>query len=212
MFEKRNVFFLIALFTTQSTGAYLTFTALIVVYLFSRGKFNYLIFALPVFIFLFVYYFDQFDFLNKKINSEFEFLEGQKTANLSRTRLVSAIEDWKIFLQYPLIGEGRFTESEFGEFGNQGLNYRNNGTMRLLAEFGILGFFFYFAVMYRSFKVLCLKYEIHPIYALGLVGVVISAAFSQVILMKPFFFGLCFMFLIPIENNKKLQHFGKFKL
>ncbi len=204
MFEKRNVIFLIALLTTQSTGAYLTFAVLVIVYLISKRKFNYLILGLPVFIFLFIYYFKEFDFLSKKIFSELEFIEGQNTTNLSRTRLVSAIEDWKIFINYPLIGEGRFTMSEYGEFGNQGLNYRNNGTMRLLAEFGLLGFVFYFSFMYRSFKAYCLKNNLHAFYALGLIFVLITAAFSQVILMKPFFIGLCFMFL-TIKINKPEQ-------
>lgn len=203
--DKKNIIFLFALLTTQSTGSYMAFAILMVFYFISQKKLRYLLIALPAFLVLFYTYFEKLDFLEEKIVNEFEFIEGSSTTHLPRTRLVSALEDWKIIKEFPLFGEGRFKEEE-SEFSNQGLNYRNNGTTRLAAEFGILGFLFYFYFMYKSFKVLCRHYGFKDLFALSLVVVIIVAGISQIIFTKTFFIALTFMFFVKSKYLTKPNH------
>lgn len=192
----KNIVLIIAILTTQSTGSYITFGALMVSYFLFAKQYSYIIFLLPLFIFIGWNYFKELRFLDEKIESQWEYAQGN-TSNKARNRFVSAKEDLITLYQYPLAGKGRFTLSEklTAEQFHKSSDYRNNGTTIFLAEFGLIGFIFFFSTMYRSLKKFCIVNSFNSKFALAALLVIIISGFSQTVFAKPFFIAFSFMFL-----------------
>jgi len=205
-----NLFLLLTILTTQSTGTYITAFAILTSFFVFAKRISYLALFLPAFVSIGYIYFYQLPFLNDKMNIEIENASESDYKHSPRSRLVSARVDFDDFLAHPLFGKGRFRETNIKiEDYQSSEEYRNNGTTQLLAEFGIIGFLTYFIFVYKSFRYYCYKNKFSPQYAYIIVMLFWLAGFSQGIFTKPFFFSFCFLFLGFANGEKK--YFGEVK-
>jgi len=197
MISKKNIIFLIAILTTQSTTGYLALFVFICVYIIISYKKIYTIISVPILILLFMNVYSQLDFMEEKVNKMYN---ESKTAGKQKvySRIVSGQVNFQNFLSSPMFGIGRFFE--IAEEENSG----NNGTTLLLAEFGLIGFGYYFLMMIFSYRRYCKIHDYNPNYALAVVAGLLVLGFSQGIFQKPFFMGLCFMFLVKVDKHKML--------
>jgi hypothetical protein len=195
--SKKNIIFLIAILTTQSTTGYLALFVFICVYIIISYKKIYTIISVPILILLFMNVYSQLDFMEEKVNKMYN---ESKTAGKQKvySRIVSGQVNFQNFLSSPMFGIGRFFE--IAEEENSG----NNGTTLLLAEFGLIGFGYYFLMMIFSYRRYCKIHDYNPNYALAVVAGLLVLGFSQGIFQKPFFMGLCFMFLVKVDKHKML--------
>lgn len=206
LLTKKNKVFLVATFTTLSTGTFLVLFVLIMFYLVLYRDFKKLLMLSLVFISAIFIYTNTF-FLSEKVDSQ---LANKQTVSLKyapRTRFVSAQLDFIDFFNNPVLGRGRYEQTRF-DFKEQDsdlvLNHRNNGTTNLLVEFGLFGFVTFFVFMYRSFLKYCIENDFNKFFAYVLVLIVMLLGFSQMIFLKPFFIGLSFFFLatdIKVRNS-----------
>jgi len=203
--EKKNIVFILAVITTFSTGSYITLFILLFAFLIYSKRFSYIIFGIPLIFILATTYFEELPFMYPKILKNIEYAQGNYT-NLQRTRFVSALADIDDLRENPIIGKGRFNIPRYDDVEkfHQSADYRNNGTTKFLAQFGLLGFIFYFFTMYKSFRNYCLLHDFPLKFAYFIIIIIMVAGFSQTIFTKPFFFALAFMF-ISISNQNEFH-------
>lgn len=198
LFTKKNVVFLIALVTTLSTASFVALFALIAFYLLvSENSFKGVYFIMLIVIAILVYV-NAF-FLTGKIERDVNVGSYTSLKDIPRNRFVSAQLDLIDFINYPIIGRGRYEATRFDTKETKGdlfLNHRNNGTTNLLVEFGFFGFLVFFGTMYQSFRNFCIvnKYRLRFTFYLTLIILILG--FSQMIFNKPLFIGVSFMFLV----------------
>lgn len=193
--SKKNIFFFLAIITTQSTGTLIT-TFIIIISFFTSSKkvSNYILF-LPLFLVLAFFAFDGLPFLREKIEKEMISAADDNYKESGITRLVSMRLDFDNFLKYPIAGTGRYKKTKLSvDDFHASEDYRNNGTTKLLAEFGIVGFLLYFYYYLKSFKYFCVINNFPKKFGLIMIITFLMAGFSQTIFTKPFFFSLCFVF------------------
>jgi hypothetical protein len=148
-------------------------------------------------------YFKELPFLGEKVTTQFE--EAKEDDVGGNTRFKSARLDFEEFLDSPLAGEGRFKEinsNADAETIHGSKEYRNNGTTRLLAEFGFFGFLTYFLFYLKSIKKYCFSQNINLKISYIILLVFIMIGFSQVIFTKPFFFSFCFLGTVYLKAIK----------
>jgi hypothetical protein len=204
LLEYKNIIFVLTIITTFSTGAYVTLFFVLISYLVYSRRLSYILFILPTILFIAGTYFEEIPFLSDKIKREIIASEGLYSLS-ARTRFVSAKLDFDDFLKNPIIGKGRFNIKTYDdpELFHRSDDYRSNGTSNVLAEFGAIGFIFYFLTMFFSFREYCFRREYQQKFSFLFVAIVMISGFSQVIFTKPFFFALSFMFLFnsDISSN-----------
>ena len=82
----------------------------------------------------------------------------------------------------------------------------------MLVEFGIFGFLTFFISMGTSFTAFCKEKKFNKWFGSFSVLVILLLGFYEMILIKPFFIGLSFMFLAAGYNlNPKNISFTKMK-
>jgi len=99
----------------------------------------------------------------------------------------------------PVFGIGRFFEIDEDE------NTGNNGTTLLRAEFGIIGFGYYFGSTYFSYKNYCRIHNFNSKYAFAIVITLLVLGYSQGIFQTPFFIGLSFMYLLNFNKSSSFD-------
>lgn len=192
-FNTKNVIFLLAIFTTQSTTAYIAIFVFFSLYIVIANKAIYSLILIPVVVFLFITLYSNLNFMDEKINKMYnESTHAEKKKVYSR--IVSGKVNVDNFLSSPIFGIGRFFLIKEEE------NSGNNGLTLLLAEFGLVGFGYYFLMMYNSYKAYCRIHNFNKNFAIAILAGLFVLGFSQGIFQKPFFMGLCFMYLVRFDN------------
>jgi hypothetical protein len=197
-FTKKNIVFLLALITTLSTASFVALFVLIAFYLIMSDNSFKALYIGSLIIIAFVVYANAF-FLTGKIERDVNVGNYKSLKDIPRNRFVSAQLDLMDFIDYPIIGRGRYEATRFDtkeSKNDQFLNHRNNGTTNLLVEFGFFGFIVFFGTMYQSFRNFCIINKWKISFAVLLTIIVLVLGFSQMIFNKPLFIGLSFMFLI----------------
>lgn len=197
LLNKKNIIFLITILTTQSTTAYFALFAFLVIYIFISYKRVYSIILTPIFILIFINVYSQLDFMEEKVNKMYV---ESKTAGKEKvySRMVSGRVNLENFYSSPMFGIGRFFTVSDEE------NSGNNGTTLLLAEFGLIGFGYYFIMMFLSYRKYCRGHDFNLNYPFAIIAGLLVLGYSQGIFQKPFFMALCFMFMVKIDKHKVL--------
>jgi hypothetical protein len=99
------------------------------------------------------------------------------------------------FYSSPIFGIGRFFQ--ISDEDNTG----NNGTTLLLAEFGLVGFTYYFMMMFLSYRAYCRRNKFNPHFPFAILAGMWVLGYSQGLFQKPFFMALCFMFLVRYDKQ-----------
>lgn len=196
-FNKKNIIFLIALLTTQSTTAYLAFFIFICIYILISYRSIYSFILMPLLIFIFLNLYTQLDFMEEKVNKMYIESQNARTEKVY-SRFVSGKINMDNFSSSPIFGIGRFFQISDDE------NTGNNGTTLLLAEFGLVGFSFYFFMMYLSYRAYCRRYNFNKYFPFAIIAGLLVLGFSQGLFQKPFFMALCFMYLVKFSNQKSI--------
>lgn len=201
-FGKKNVIMLFACLSTLSTGTFIALFFMVIFYLFAYrtpAKIISLIFFCVASLFIYVNTF----FLREKISEHLTSSSNISLDYAPRTRFVSAQLDLIDFFNNPILGRGRFEQTRFDVKEPETeilINHRTNSTTNMLVEFGMFGFLTFFIYMYRSFRALCISNHFKASFAFYAVIIVIIMGFYEMILIKPFFIGLSFMFLAAGNN------------
>lgn len=193
-FNKKNTIFLIALLTTQSTTAYLAFFIFVCIYILISYRSVYSFILMPMLIFIFLNLYTRLDFMEEKVNKMYS--ESNKAGKEKvYSRIVSGKINMENFASSPIFGIGRFFQVSDEE------NSGNNGTTLLLAEFGLLGFGYYFFMMALSYRAYCRRHDFNPNFAFAIIAGLLVLGYSQGIFQKPFFMALCFMYLVKFDTQ-----------
>jgi len=187
-FNKKNIVFLITLISTQSTTGYLAFFIFGIVYVVVNKRISYSIVLAPILLAAAIFAYTNVDFLGDKIDNMVQDSQKENRKQIY-TRVVSGQINLERFFSSPIFGIGRFYEID--DDSNPG----NNGTTLLLAEFGLVGFLFYFANMFRSYKNYCIENKFDPKLPIAIIIGWLVLGYSQGLFQKPFFYALSFMFL-----------------
>ncbi len=192
-FNKKNVIFLITIFTTQSTTAYLAIFVFIIIYIVISNKAIYSAILIPIIAFIFVVAYNQLSFMNEKIEKMYnESTDAEKSKVYSR--IVSGKVNVDNFISSPIFGIGRYFVIKEEE------NSGNNGVTLLLAEFGLIGFGYYFIMMFSSYREYCRMHNFNKNFSIAIIAGLLVLGFSQGLFQRPFFMGLCFMYLVRFEK------------
>lgn len=194
-FNKKNTIFLIALLTTQSTTAYLAFFIFVCVYILISYRSIYSFITMPLLIFLFLNLYTNLNFMEEKVNKMYTDSKKASTEKVY-SRIVSGKINLDNFYSSPIFGIGRFFQVADEE------NTGNNGTTLLLAEFGAVGFGYYFLMMFLSYRKYCKRYNFNSYFPLAIIAGLLVLGYSQGIFQKPFFMALCFMFMVKFDNKE----------
>ena len=194
-FNKKNIIFLIALLTTQSTTAYLAFFIFVCIYILISYRSIYSFITMPLLIFLFLNLYTNLNFMEEKVDKMYK--ESQKAGTEKvYSRIVSGKINMENFYSSPIFGIGRFFQVADDQ------NTGNNGTTLLLAEFGAVGFGYYFLMMFLSYRKYCRRYNFNSYFPLAIIAGLLVLGYSQGIFQKPFFMALCFMFMVKFDNKE----------
>jgi len=194
-FNKSNTIFLIALLTTQSTTAYLAFFIFVCIYILISYRSIYSFIMMPVLIFIFLNLYTNLNFMEEKVDKMYK--ESQKAGTEKvYSRIVSGKINMENFYSSPIFGIGRFFQVADDQ------NTGNNGTTLLLAEFGAVGFGYYFLMMFLSYRKYCRRYNFNSYFPLAIIAGLLVLGYSQGIFQKPFFMALCFMFMVKFDNKE----------
>ncbi len=194
-FNKKNTIFLIALLTTQSTTAYLAFFIFVCIYILISYRSIYSFIMMPVLIFIFLNLYTNLNFMEEKVDKMYK--ESQKAGTEKvYSRIVSGKINMENFYSSPIFGIGRFFQVADDQ------NTGNNGTTLLLAEFGAVGFGYYFLMMFLSYRKYCRRYNFNSYFPLAIIAGLLVLGYSQGIFQKPFFMALCFMFMVKFDNKE----------
>jgi hypothetical protein len=159
-FNKKNTIFLIALLTTQSTTAYLAFFIFVCIYILISYRSIYSFIMMPVLIFIFLNLYTNLNFMEEKVDKMYK--ESQKAGTEKvYSRIVSGKINMENFYSSPIFGIGRFFQVADDQ------NTGNNGTTLLLAEFGAVGFGYYFLMMFLSYRKYCRRYNFNSYFPIG---------------------------------------------
>jgi hypothetical protein len=186
--SRFNIVFILTILTTLSTTTYLALFFVVVAYL------KDFIIHRPVislFTLLFVgtigfLAFTRLDFLSNKIDQQIAKSGSRKTGE---SRFSSFFADLHALEEHPFIGTGRNVEMRFGKnFYNADLRelHRNNGIGVLLSTYGILFFFFFLYLNWRSYYLLLGS----RVNAWLLLTLVLIISFSEDYFFKAFFIAL----------------------
>lgn len=198
LFTKKNIIFLLALITTLSTASFVALFVLITFYLWMSESSFKIVYLAGLVMLALVVYANAF-FLTGKIQRDANVGTYTSLKDIPRNRFVSAQLDLMDFINYPIIGRGRYEATRFDTKEAKDelfLNHRNNGTTNLLVEFGFFGFICFFATMYQSFRNFCIVHKWRIRFAVMLTIIIMILGFSQMIFNKPLFIGMSFIFLI----------------
>lgn len=192
---------LATLLSTQSTGAYMSFGAILILYLAvsMRSKLKYVLLPLVVFIAIFVY--RNLEFLSQKVEGQNEKTQELVWGEYSSTRSGTLYFDLYYIVKHPLIGNGLHERTRLADHQALALMLERgdvaaagNGFSDALAKWGLLYCFVYGLIFFRTNKDLDIK---RKMFFLLLVCVILQ---GEQFMNYPLFLGLP---MLRIINNRK---------
>jgi hypothetical protein len=163
--SRKNIVFLLAIMTTQSTmgilGLVIPLSLLLKDFIMQNRVYQQLsVIIIPAVLIVCAVIFTQVDFMYKKMVTEFEeldweLMEVEKGSYsdyvVSVTRSASVILDWKTIKKYPFFGLGvDMRTTGFKKLGYSEKLETSCGSTILILRFGFIGFFIYSFLLYRS--------------------------------------------------------------
>ncbi len=163
--SKKNIVFLIAILTTQSTmgllGLLIPFSLLLKDFIMQNRTYQQLsVVVIPSVFIVFLGIFTQVDFLYKKmvneiveLDDEMEVVERGRRDDfvVSVSRSASVILDMPVIKRYPLLGLGvDMRTTGFSKLGQSEKLETSCGSTILLLRFGVLGFIAYTFLLYKN--------------------------------------------------------------
>ena len=205
--NKHLLLFVIALFTTQSTTGIFTLMVLMAVFLFNKNvkhRFLWLVLLVPIIVFLF-----SLDFAGNKLNDSMSRIERAEELDYvhygeggyALDRIESFVVEWNNFLHDPVLGYCESRHSSFEKMVGEGF-YTNNGTMHMLAKYGLLGLLYYFCIYISSKRISRRFRDRVPIaYLLLYMSISMSYNFDQIVLIMAFSFWGIFVPPKSLQDN-----------
>lgn len=218
MFETKNVVFILALITTQSSAGYTALGIYFVgVSITHRNILYKLIFA-PLFILLSIYMAVELPFLMEKVTNYYtnEMRIYNTTANPSRIgRFLSARVDIDLILEHPLYGRGIHKETRYLTEREEEIGYSNSylGVVGLASRYGILVWFLYFFFQFKFIKKMSVQYRYRSwlLYTLAFFISLIAVGLGQNPFTSPPYLVMMFIGYYyrngneTFDSNPKLQ-------
>lgn len=201
LFAKKNIVLIIAIITTLSTTGFICLFIFILYLNYNSLRKNVLtivFFVLSIIGTIQLY--ENTSFLKEKIEKDIAYSNETTTS-----RFGSALADYNLFKESPLVGYGRsgaknnFKDEKFFDVDD----HRNNGVFNLLVTYGLFITIFYLFKISQTFKKIGVFYNLPSYYFLFCFTIFLLLAFSQGILMRPFFYA--FLFLPMIFNKEFLN-------
>jgi len=191
LFNRKNILFIAAIITTFSTAGYIALAAIFGgYYTIKRGFLNK---VLVVILVIFSgYLFSRLEFLEKKINQNIDIAE-----ETTSSRFGSALADYKLFVESPLVGWGR-GDTRYGQKTVTRFTieqHRNNGIFILLATYGIVLTVLYFYLIYKSMSSIIKYRNFNSWFSYVSLIVILILGFSQGIFSLPILYSFLFMSL-----------------
>ena len=185
----------LALLTTQSTTGFFTLMVLMILFVLNKNsgwKVIWLALLIPVAFLLY-----RLDFVGEKamnkLETETEMERLYDREGYSLDRIESAIIEWENFKHDPITGYGEWRYSEFTQRMGLGF-YTNNGTMTLLAKYGLLGFLYYLCIFISSKRIARFFNDRVSIgYFILFICIGMGYDFNQIVLVMAFSFWGIFM-------------------
>lgn len=187
----------VALFTTQSTTGIFTLMVLMIIFVVRKevkNRFMWLIVLIPLSIYMYTLDFagdkliDSMSRVDRAIELDYaHYGEG----GYSLDRIESFVVEWNNFLHDPVLGYCEPRHSALTKSVGEGF-YTNNGTMHMLAKYGLLGFLYYFCIFISSKRISCRFNDKVPIaFLLLFLSISMSYNYDQIVLIMAFsFWGL----------------------
>lgn len=204
--SKVNSILILTILTTLSTTGFICLFIFFFYINYNLLKTNVLFIVFFILsIFTIVLLFERIPFLKDKIEKDIEYSNETTTS-----RFGSALADYNLFKSSPLFGYGRagakndFKDDKFFEVED----HRNNGVFNLLVTYGIFITTIYLYQILKTFKEIGKLYKLPNYYFIFSFVILISLAFSQGILMRPFFYSFLFL---PMLFDKTLTNKFKFE-
>lgn len=203
----KSIILIATIITTYSTSGILTLFVILTWYLY-QVKTNLLIriISLLAATILFVNVYFEVDFLGRKVQDNIE-----EATTTTGSRFGSALADWLLFKQNPIIGYGRNIDAKYGvSYFDLSIMHRNNGLTNLFVQWGLILALVYLVLYYKSLINITSFYKKDIKYT-ALTGfiVIILSGFSQGIFQYSLFHSLIFLGLIVYKfpnlkspNNK----------
>ena len=194
--RKGCIIILIALLTTKSTTAYLTFAAFIFLTILLNGRINPILksVAIAAIIGVFTYAWSQ-DFIGEKIMNEYEEAQTIKAGEVSWSRMGAMMVDINNIERHPIIGNAFLMESRYGILGEY-MSGTGNGFTGAINIFGIPFIILYFLGIFRNLP------HIPKGNRLIFVLIITMILFGEYMLNYPFFWSLLFIKLPNYEKNR----------
>ena len=195
--NRRLWVFLLALLTTQSTTGIFTLMVLMIIFLFNKevkNRFLWLVLLIPLSVYMYT-----LDFAGDKLKDSMSRVERATELDYvyygeggySLDRIESFVVEWNNFLHDPILGYCEPRHSALTKSVGEGF-YTNNGTMHMLAKYGLLGLLYYFCIFFSSKRISRRFKDRVPIaFLLLYICFSMSYNYDQIVLIMAFsFWGL----------------------
>lgn len=213
VFEKKSVFFILCLLSTLSTTGFVTLFVVLTGYLLKmKVNIGIKIAAVMIFLSISAVIYTSGEFLQEKINTQFEDQSYAAQQNLGRYeaesgRFYAFFVSTKLFLEHPFFGRGILyatSEKASGELHEEG-SY-SYGFTGILSTYGLFFGLFYLFSFYKGFKYFCLLSK-QPLVFVISVFIAINLALLTQVFITSTIFVVVFIFGIysrnPVLNTVK---------
>ncbi|MDM5264388.1 hypothetical protein PF327_09290 [Sulfurovum sp. XTW-4] len=205
---KKNIVFLLTIFTTISTTAYMTI--FIFLFLIYYEKFKNIVFKASmttVVILIGIYAYNSFDFLGEKIERQIKFAQTMGIQKSNDTqRFLSILRDMEDLKGHELIGRGGHDKTRYDLAPTDKLlQIRTVGITDVLVRVGIIVFIIMFYFLYRSICIYLLSMqEKNKIYCIAIFLSIIFTLISETYFLYPMYWSLLFLqFIYGEKENEK---------
>lgn len=207
MINRKNIIFIVTIFSTVSTTALVALMALSFFYLLSSSRLKLLkVVMLPAVSILGIFLFTYFDFLGTKIEQKIKLAQNPTVIyTTTSSRFVDAVRDLNALEGHEIIGRGINLQTRLSEIDKRtGYIIRTNGLTDHLVRFGGIFFIITFIFMYFSFCAVNNYYQrLNNLFAIYTIFIVILILQSETYFIYPFFWGLLFLYSGYNENEKR---------
>jgi hypothetical protein len=187
--DKYMAVFIVSLITTVSTVAYLGLN-IILYMIYTRNSNLYIkIIFVPFFVIITYIAFVNVEILSTKIERNIE-IADQTTGS----RFGSAMADYELFKDSPIIGYGRGTNRYASTYSDVvEMEHRNNGLTNLAVTYGVIMFIIIFYMYYYSFSKYVIGLNKNYNLSLYFMLIITLCSFSQILFMRSFVLSLLFL-------------------
>jgi hypothetical protein len=201
LFDKINIVLIITLLSTFSTAVYLSLFTFIILYYLIDKSLSVKLFFFPIIAIFFYYSYFQLNFLNEKIEQEYENAVRLGVTEERVGRIQGGMVDLNEFKNNWIFGRGLIIGTKDDDPFQTG---SNNGLTDLALTYGLFGFILYFYLMTKSLKQISYFAKSRKIFAISLIIPIAIILFGQVLYIKPPFLALMFTFILfkgwPLNN------------